>query len=261
VDNDVAGDSNNGGAADTPAQNFGQPSNSQIRPGVIVTAMGSQCTSNFIFSDGSSNFYIGAAAHCFSPDSNSGADPCVARNEALGIPVEIENAAFMGSLAYSSWQSMQDDGETAGSGICTGNDFALVKIDARDHANVHPAARVFQGPTALFTGDANIGDDIFTYGQSPFSLQQAKTGSIQSQTPDGWIYSVSLSSPGVPGDSGSAVLHESGKALGVLSTLNACIGLCPVASNGVVNLEMALTYAQSQFNPGLKLISWDTFSP
>lgn len=260
--NPVAGGGNGGDSVGgDSAQDFGQPSNSQIRPGVVVTAMGSQCTSNFIYNDSAGNLYIGAAAHCFSPDSNSGTDPCIARNEALGIPVEIQNAAFMGSLAYSSWQSMQDNNETQGSGICSGNDFALVKIDARDHANVHPAARVFQGPTALFTGKANTGDDIFTYGQSPLSLQQSKTGTIQSQSNDGWVYSVSLSSPGVPGDSGSAVLHESGKALGVLSTLNACIGLCPLASNGVVNLEMAMAYAQSHFNASVQLVRWSTFTP
>ncbi|MDX1497146.1 MAG: trypsin-like peptidase domain-containing protein [Salinisphaeraceae bacterium] len=243
-------------------QNFGQPSNSQIRPGVIVEAMGSQCTSNFIYSDSQGNFYIGAAAHCFSPDSNSGVDPCLARNEAIGIDVVIENADFVGSLAYSSWQTMRDKGETPGTEICQGNDFALIKIDARDIGNIHPAARVFGGPTALFEGNASIGDEVYTYGQSPLSLQQAKTGNIDGISDENWLYSVSLSSPGVPGDSGSAVLHESGKALGVLSTLDACIGICPLTSNSVVNLDMALTYANTNvFGANLNLVTWSNFSP
>ena len=256
------GDSGGTGNPGTVSPSFGQPTEGQIRPGVIVQAMGSQCTSNFLYTDTAGNFYLGAAAHCFSPDASSDIDPCEARNEAIGIDVEIENAAFMGSLAFTSWQAMQDNNETPGSGICAGNDFALIKLDARDHSNMHPAARVFQGPTALFEGDASPGDEVFTYGQSPFSLSQAKTGSIDSQSEDGWIYFVSLSSPGVPGDSGSAVLHETGKALGVLSTLNACIGLCPLTSNGVVNLDMALAYANANgFNSGLQLVTWSTFTP
>lgn len=272
AENDSSGDNtpalNNpaNDSADNSSPSFGDPDDSQIRPGVLVTAAGSQCTSNFIYSDSAGNYYIGAAAHCFSPDSNSGVDPCVANNEALGIDVEIENAAFMGSLAYSSWQVMKEAGTPAGSDICIGNDFALVKIDSRDVSNLHPAARAFGGPTALFTGNASIGDDIYTYGQSPFSLgiesAQAKQSTIEAQSEDGWVYSVTLSYPGAPGDSGSAVLHQSGRALGVLSTLNACVGLCSPTSNGVVNLDMALAYANDNaFNSTLRLVTWSDFTP
>lgn len=248
------------------APDFGQPSDAQIRPGVLISAAGSQCTSNFIYVDNNGDFYIGAAAHCFSPDANSGVDPCEAQNEALGLEVEIENAAFTGSLVYSSWQVMKDAGIPAGSDICIGNDFALIQIDPRDYDNLHPAARVFGGPTSLFSGDASQDDNVFTYGQSPFSLGfediQAKQGTIESQSDDGWIYFVTLESPGAPGDSGSAVLHESGKALGVLSTLNTCIGLCSPSSNGVVNLEMALDYANTNgLGSSVSLVTWSEFSP
>ncbi len=250
-----------GGSGDT-TRNFGEPNDNQIRPGVLVSAMGSQCTSNFIYTDAAGNYYIGAAAHCFSPDTNSGVDACEARNEALGIDVEIENAAFMGSLAYTSWQSMQDRGEVPGSGACIGNDFALIKIDPRDVDNVHPAARVFEGPTAAFKGNANPGDEVFTYGQSPLSLQQAKSGFIDSLSEDAWTYFVSFESPTAPGDSGSAVLHETGKALGVLSGLGACVGICSPVSTTVVNLELALAYARaSGFNSGLSLVTWSRFNP
>lgn len=245
-----------------PSPNFGQPNDSQIRPGVIVSAMGSQCTSNFIYKDSAGRYYIGAAAHCFSPDTNSGIDSCEARNEAIGIDVEIENAAFMGSLAYSSWQAMQDNNETPGSGICTGNDFALIRIDDRDVGNLHPAVRVFEGPTGLFKGNAQSGDGVFSYGQAtPLSPTQAKSGFIDSQSPDGWIYFVTFGSPGIPGDSGSAVLHETGKGLGVLSGLTACVGICTPTSTSVVNLELALAYAKSHFNSSLKLVTWSQFNP
>lgn len=249
-----------------PAREFGQPNDRQIRPGVIVTAQGSQCTSNFIYSDAAGDYYLGAAAHCFSPDASTGADPCQARNLPLGTAVEIENAAFMGSLAYSSWAAMQQQGEVAGTEICVDNDFALIRIDPRDLDNVHPAAHVYGGPTALYEGRAPVGDRVYSYGQSPFHFGveslQAKQGQISSQTPGGWRYTISTDNPGLSGDSGSAVLHESGRALGVLTTVGACVGLCPTVSNGVANLELALAYANTHvFADPLILVEWSQFSP
>lgn len=260
-----AGDTGGGSGSD-----FGVPSASQIRPGVLITADGSQCTSNFIYSDAAGNFYIGAAAHCFSPDANSGKDPCETNNLALGTPVTIENSGHSGSLYYSSWQAMQANSETAGSATCTHNDFALVKIDALDNANVHPAAIAFEGPTGLLRGNADVNDGVYSYGQSPSHLgiraNEEKSGTVSAQTADGWQYSVSLDSPGLPGDSGSAVLHESGNALGVLTVVSTCLGLgCQLVSNGVVSLEMALDYANDylsdQQGNRLQLQTWNNFLP
>jgi hypothetical protein len=51
---------------------------------------------------------------------------------------------------------------------------------------------------------------------------------------------VYMASPGAPGDSGSGILTGSGKAVGVLSTLN----LAPLpVSNGMTRLAAALEYA------------------
>lgn len=246
---------------------FGDPTNNQIRPGVGVVASGSFCTSNFIYADSSGNFYIGAAAHCFSPDANSGIDSCDTNNLPLGTPVQIENAQHNGSLVYSSWQAMQANNEQPGSAPCVHNDFALVKIDPRDHANVHPAVIAFEGPTGLLRGGANVGEDAYSYGQSPahFGVPalEEKVGSIQDITGGGWGYSVSFDNPALSGDSGSAVLHETGQALGVLTVVSVGVGLgvTPV-SNGVMNLEWGLDYANDYMSGStIRLVSWSRFTP
>lgn len=246
---------------------FGEPNENetQIRPGVQVTAAGSACTSNFIYGDAAGNYYIGAAAHCFSPDTNSGIDSCETRNEAIGLAVTIENASHDGSLFYSSWRAMQDNGETPGSAPCQFNDFALIKIDPRDHANIHPAAITYQGPRGLLRGGANVGEEAYSYGQSSFHngvrSSEEKEGTIRGISADRWQYNVVFDNPGLPGDSGSAVLHETGNALGVLTVVSTCIGLCPGVQNGVMSLEMGLDYANDYLPQDIKLVTWDTFTP
>lgn len=245
------------------ANSFPEPSDSQIRPGVGVTADGSFCTSNFIYQDGFGNFYIGAAAHCFSADTNNGVDPCLARTSAIGTSVSIENAQFAGRLAYSSWRAMQDNNETPGSAACDKNDFALIRIDSRDNQRVHPAAIVFEGPLGLLRGNANNGDETFSYGQSPSHFgnrrQEEKNGPVVSQSADGWSYTVRFDNPALSGDSGSAVLHESGAALGVLTVVS--VGFPAGPTNGVLNLEMGLDYANDYLSHDVSLVPWSRFRP
>lgn len=266
-DDDTGGEGTGGGGNN--GMSFGQPNSAedQIRPGVKIRSANGSCTSNFIFSDINNNFYIGVAAHCFSPDTNSNppVDPCEARNAAYGSAVEIQNANHDGQLIYSSWQEMKLNGETPGSAACDHNDFAIVKIDSRDYANVHPAAIAFGGPKSLLRGGADNGDGVHSYGQSSqhngVRSQEEKSGTIASRTADGWRYTVSFDNNALPGDSGSAVLHESGKALGVLTELGTCIGLCPLINNGVASLEMALDYANDNLSTDVSLVTWQTFTP
>lgn len=253
-------------AVESPGgREFGEPTDSQIRPGVRISSAYGSCTSNFIFTANDVTYYIGTAAHCFSEDANSG-DPCEARNAPSGFAdITIENAQRKGVLVYSSWSAMQQQGQTPGSSLCRLNDFALVQIHVDDLSNIHPAALRYGGPTGLYTGTASVGDDVFTYGRSSLHLGQAsleeKRGQITEVVDGGLSYRVRTDNAGVPGDSGSAVLHEDGRALAVLSDVGVSLGVEPV-SNGVVNLERALAYAKSGgFIPAsTALLIWPEFS-
>lgn len=257
------GGSNTSGGS---ASEFGEPNDQQIRPGVQITSSGSSCTSNFLYRANDVTVFIGVAAHCFSPDSNDNSvSPCEAQNENIGFDqVQIENATQPGTLIYSSWQAMQENAVPAGDALCDVNDFALVQIHPDDLDNIHPSAFVVGGPTALYTGLADVGDRVFSYGQSAFHFGvgdlEEKQGQVSDITGGDWIYQISSDNPGLPGDSGSAVIHEDGRALGVLSTVGVRVGPGAV-SNGVVNLEKALNYAKSGgFIPASTvLLTADTF--
>ncbi len=250
------------------SRDFGAPTDQQIRPGVEITASGyGSCTANFLYAANEVTYYIGVAAHCFSDDSNNGVNPCNANSAPIGFSgITIENASRPGELAYSSWTAMQENGETAGSDLCQYNDFALVKIHIDDIGNVHPAAIAYGGPTALFNGVATVGDTVYSYGRSSFHSGvrdlQEKEGRISEVLAGGLAYQVSFDNAGLPGDSGSAILHEDGRALAVLTTVG--VGLGPSAvGNGAVSLERALNYgkASGHISASTQLLTWPDFSP
>ena len=214
-----------------------------IHPGVMTFTDGAQCTSNFVFFDASNNVYIGQAAHCAGLGGATETDGCDAESLPLGTPVEVDGASAPGTLAYSSWVTMRDRQERDGN-TCAYNDFALIKLAAVDYAKVNPSVPFFGGPNAV-GATSSFGDKVYSYGNSSlrfgFSPLSPKEGVSLGQCCGGWSHDVYTETPGIPGDSGSAFLSETGAALGTLST----VAILPFpASNGVGDLAHELDYAQ-----------------
>lgn len=224
-----------------------------IHPGVQTVTDGSgQCTSNFIFEQGS-DVFIGQAAHCSGTGAATETDGCDSASLPLGTRVEIEGASVKGTMVYNSWIAMQEAGETDEE-TCAYNDFALVEIDPADVGKVNPSIPDFGGPTGV--GAAAAGEQVYTYGNSSLrggvELLSPKNGAVVQRTPEGWSYSVYTITPGIPGDSGSAFLNKDGQALGTLST----VALAPLpASNGVGNLGSELAYARDHGFSGLQVVN------
>jgi hypothetical protein len=57
---------------------------------------GAQCTSNFIFEDGS-NVYIGQAAHCSGTGAAKETNGCETESLPIGTPVEVDGATRAGN--------------------------------------------------------------------------------------------------------------------------------------------------------------------
>lgn len=230
------------GAATAPAAPTWAPAaTAAIHPGVQTDTAGAQCTANFIFTD-ASNVYIGQAAHCSGTGGNTETNGCTSASLPLGTAVTVDGASQPGTLVYNSWLTMQAKGE-ADADTCAYNDLALVKLAPADAAKVNPSIPHWGGPVGLSTAGTAAGDKVFSYGNSSlrFGVTQLspKTGVSLGDAGGGWSHSVYTVSPGIPGDSGSAFLDSTGKALGVLSTL----AIAPVAgSNGVGDLAKELAY-------------------
>ena len=239
--------------APTAASAWAPAGSAPIHPGVQVFTAGAQCTSNFVFEEGS-NVYLGQAAHCSGTGGQTETDGCSSGSLPLGTAVEVTGASKPGTLVYNSWLAMQAKGESDPD-TCAYNDLALIRIDPADVGKVNPSIPGFGGPTGLGAA-GSTGSTVYSYGNSELrggvTQLSPKQGILIQNEGNGWSHNVVTLTPGIPGDSGSGFLNEAGKAIGVLSTLQ----LAPLpATNGVGDLAKELAYlrANSGFG-GLQLV-------
>ena len=260
-------------AADTVA--WAPAATATITPGVQTNTAGSgQCTANFVLTDAAGSVYLGQAAHCSGLGEATDTNGCDAGALPLGTRVTFNRQGSIltpgtqvgaGTLAYSSWNTMQTLGETDAN-TCAYNDFALVRVDAADVAEVNPSVPFWGGPVGINTAGTAVGDRVYSFGNSGLrgGIEQLspKTGiSLGQDAADGgWTHPLYTVTPGIPGDSGSAFLDADGAAVGTLSTL----GLAPLpASNNIGDFSRELAYAQQHAGiAGLQLAEGtEPFSP
>jgi hypothetical protein len=225
----------------------------KVHPGVQTFTAGAQCTSNFVFQEGS-NVYLGQAAHCSGTGTQTETNGCSSGSLPLGTAVEVTGASKPGTLVYNSWLAMQAKGESDPD-TCAYNDLALIQIDPADVGSVNPSVPGFGGPTGVGTV-GGLGSTVYSYGNSELrggvTKLSPKQGIVIQNEGNGWSHVVSTLTPGIPGDSGSGFMNGAGQAIGILSTLQ----LAPVpATNGVGDLASELAYerANGPF-PGLQLV-------
>jgi hypothetical protein len=228
--------------ADEPAPGFAPADRATVRPGSMTYTNGGQCTSDFVFTDGT-HVYLGQAAHCAGTGDSSEVDGCTSGSLPLGTPVEVVGASRPGTLAYSSWLSMQAAGEKDPD-TCAFNDFALVRLDPADVPSTNPTLPHYGGPVGVDEDGTRPGETVFGYANSELrggiEALRPRTGTSLGTSGGGRTHTVATVPPGVPGDSGSGYVSGDGSALGLLSTLN----IAPQAgTNSVSDLRSALDYA------------------
>lgn len=253
-------------ATTSSAASWAPAASADIHPGVQMYTDGAQCTGNFVFTDAAGNVYVGYAAHCSGKGEATDTSGCGQESVPLGTRVSFREGGSLlsegtevgsGTLAYSSWITMNKIG-TTDANTCAYNDFALVKVAAADRGKVNPSIPFWGGPVGIDTNGTKAGDRVYSYGNSSLragiELLSPKTGtSLGDNAADGgWSHPLYTLTPGVPGDSGSAFLSESGQAIGTLSTL----GLAPLpASNNIGDLSRELAFAQQHSGiAGLRLV-------
>ncbi|MGN6132215.1 MAG: hypothetical protein ACTHOK_17890 [Nocardioidaceae bacterium] len=258
----------------TATTQWAPASTAKIHPGTMMYTDGAQCTANFVYTDGAGNTYVGYAAHCAGTGAATDTNGCTAKSLPLGTKVTFSNDGNLvsdgttvgtGTLAYSSWLTMQKTGEKDAN-TCAYNDLALVKVDSADVGKVNPSVPFWGGPMSLDTKGTKAGDTVYSYGNSSLragitALSPKQGISLGDSAADGgWSHPVYTVTPGIPGDSGSGFMDAQGNALGVLSTL----AIAPLAgSNNVGDLSKELAYANANSGlTGLTLVpGTEPFSP
>jgi hypothetical protein len=234
------------------ASRWASVSTATIRPGSETRTPAGQCTANFVFFQGS-DVYVGQAAHCAGTGQATETDGCDSGSLPLGIPVRVEGATKPGTMVYSSWLTMQANGEDDPE-TCAFNDFALVRLDPADRGRVNPTIPFWGGPTGVNHSGLAPLDPVYTYGNSSLrqglDLLKPKSGVSLGSEAHGWSHAAYTLTPGIPGDSGSAMIDGRGMATGVLATL----GIAPLPLvNNFGDLGHLLQYARHSGFPNLLL--------
>ena len=213
----------------------------QIFPGVMTNNASGQCTANFVFYDANNDIYIGHAAHCTTLGGATDTNGCLTNSRPIGTPVTV--GSYSGTLAYNSWITMRSVPEPTNSNQCRYNDFGLIKLNPADYNKVNPSVPFWGGPVGINTSGTVSRDRVFSYGNSSLRLGfgplRPKTGVSTGTSGGGWTHSIYTATPGIPGDSGSAVLDKTGNALGTLSTLSVN------GSNGAGDINNELNYLRA----------------
>lgn len=172
----------------------------RIQPGALLgDADSGFCTMGFLFRDqGTGRLLMSTAAHC---------------TDALGERLHAEQAEETFDMQPEAFGTVVFRDE--------GLDFALIQIHEGRESDVSAAVRVLTGPTRVSTpDDTAFGDEVRYYGYGfTFDLTpelRPRTGVLTKHTEREF----QSNSAGMFGDSGAAVLHESGTALGLISRFN-----------------------------------------
>ncbi|WP_323794139.1 hypothetical protein [Nocardioides sp.] len=237
-------------------KSWAAPGRATITPGVMMYTSGAQCTANFVFTDAVGGVYVGYAAHCAGKGEATDTNGCEVMSLPLGTKVDFVRGGSLvtsgtrlgrGRLAYSSWSAMDQVGTTDGP-TCAYNDFALVKVRAKDVKKVNPSVPHFGGPTGIDRSGTSAGESVYSYGNSSLragvSTLSPKTGIAlgDASADEGWSHEVYTLTPGVPGDSGSGFMTRGGKAVGTLST----VAIAPLPlSNQIGDLLRELNFARA----------------
>lgn len=229
-----------------------RPEDADIRPGVqLYVEEHGWCTSNFLFrgtGPQQGRVYIGTAGHCVGADVGA----TVHAPPDLGYATD-EVGEAIGRVAYSSFKELPPN-------TLHRPDFALIEIADPFGQSLNPALLGYGGPAGIVPfEEVAVADRVLTYGNTPLrpgpGALDAREGYVSgTETPHTiTMYTVT---PGLPGDSGSAVLSGDGRAVGVLTTGY----VVPPGQNGAVSLAKVLALAASG-GWDVELGTWGVLDP
>lgn len=196
-----------------------------VRPGAIVESDTGSCTFNFLFSASDGRRYIGTAGHCILGESPVGGDVGEESwSPGTGPEARDGDGNRIGEFAYAILEDPKD--------------FALIRLDSGVEAN--PQMCQFGGPTGINTDTPGL--------DSPVTLQHFGNGvGIGTVLPARSALALGMPDPDhvyaegvvVPGDSGSGIISEDGRAVGVIVTTG--IHTASIGTSGIDAGLMGIT--------------------
>jgi hypothetical protein len=209
-----------------------------VRPGAAVQSEIGLCTLNFLFETPDKERFIGTAGHCIMGTDNpvagdNAGEKTWAKGE--GPAAKDSTGKRFGEFAYAILQEPKD--------------FSLIRLDPGVEAS--PEMCNYGGPTGI-NEDISDGPKVLEYfgnGVGISSALPARSGLAAGFPSADHVYAAGLA---LPGDSGSGVITDDGRAVGVLVTT----GLHGVGfdENGVDFGTMGITRIVPQINQAQKAL-------
>lgn len=174
-----------------------------VRPGGELRSDIGQCTLNFLFKTPEGERYIGTAGHCIlgeGPVADSAGEKMWPKGQ--GPAATTPDGKRFGEFAYAVLQDPKD--------------FALIRLDPGVEAS--PEMCNYGGPTGInddISGDPTV-LQYFGNGIAIGTALPARSAVAMGLPHADHVYAAGLA---LPGDSGSAVISEDGRAVGVLVTV------------------------------------------
>jgi hypothetical protein len=186
-----------------------------VRPGGRVQTERGSCTYNFLFQGADGERYIGTAGHCILPAPSVGEQNAGEKTWAKGSgPAAKTGGKRVGEFVYAV--------------LATPKDFALIRLDPGVEAT--PEMCHFGGPTGVFDGTSSdpVVLEYFGNGIGIGNVLPARSAVAVGVSDADHVFAAGLA---LPGDSGSGVIAEDGRAVGVLVSVG--IHGFGISENGV----------------------------
>jgi hypothetical protein len=179
-----------------------------VRPGAIVQSDAGQCTFNFRFNGSDGRRYIGTAGHCILGESPIGGDVGEESWAPGQGPVARDaEGNRIGEFAYAILEDPKD--------------FALIRLD--DGVEASSQMCHFGGPNGTNTDQPSTPTVLnhFGNGLGVGSVLPARSALALGMPDPDHVFANGVA---VPGDSGSGVISDDGRAVGVLVTVGVHTG-------------------------------------
>lgn len=209
----------------------------RIQPGALLGDQNAGfCTMGFVFRDAHTRrLLVSTAAHC-------------TEEEGERLHAEDEEETFrMQDEAFGTVVFRGDEDDAS-------MDFALIEIDEGREGDVSASVRHWTGPDGVARPDETAtGDEVMYYGYGfafDFTPElRPRRGILTSHNEEEF----QSNSAGMFGDSGAAVLHESGEALGLISRFNiledgVSLDLGPTVQGMLASLQAEVDLVQAEFS-------------
>jgi hypothetical protein len=224
-----------------------------VRPGAVLQTDNGNCSFNFMFigtdkKTGKRTRYMGTAGHCILLSRTT---------DTVRTPPSAEKIYQVGRGPVAKDAAGKRIGEFAYAVLVDSKDFALIRLD--DGVEASPQMCYFGGPTGVNSDrppeTQRVRLHLYGQGLLTGSVLPARDLTAHGMPDPDYVNAIGVVTPG---DSGSGVISEDGRAVGVAVTVglnNGSLGSLHNGTVGITRFQPQLTRAEQELGQDLEIVT------